>query len=68
MRTIGYFAIGILIGAILLSLWVWVFQALWNFVIAEVFGGPTLGYWHAYALWLIVAAVTGSIKATVSKK
>jgi len=34
---------------------------LWNFVVPQLFDGPTIGFWHAAALMFLVSLLGGMI-------
>lgn len=41
------------------------FMVLWNFVAASL-GAPTLDFWHAWALWALIALVGSAFRSSVS--
>lgn len=45
--------------------WVWMWA--WNLVVPPVFHGPTLTYWQAFALSVLVGLIGSGFKATINK-
>jgi len=43
-------ALAVLLGPVLLMF-------AWNLVVAGLFGGPTIGFWHAFAILVLVGFV-----------
>ena len=66
-----YIAVPIAIGAIVvgcLALSAWLTQWAWNMVIAGLFSGPVLEFWHAVAVVVLVSIVGSAMKSNVSTK
>jgi hypothetical protein len=49
----------IVVVTALLAVWVWVVQWAWNAIVPAVFGGPTIEYWQAAAVLVLVSLFNG---------
>lgn len=64
--------IGIVIGVVVLCFGImclraWFIMLLWNWIMVNLFGVPTLGFWMAFGLYLLCSLLFKS-KVTVNKK
>lgn len=62
----------IVLGVILLigfALFVqpWLLMLLWNWIVPAVFSGPTISYWQAFGITLLISILTGGIKITYKR-
>lgn len=61
-----------LVTAIVLTaldfLWAWIGMLLWNWLVPEVFHGPTVTYWQAFIGVLLLSFVGGFFKSATSSK
>lgn len=46
----------------------WLFQSLWNLTIADIFHGPTLTFWQAAGLWMLIGMIGGLFRSNGKKK
>jgi hypothetical protein len=44
-----------------------VFMVLWNLVVPPLFNGPTLDFWQAWAIWILIGIVGSAFRSVVSK-
>jgi hypothetical protein len=55
---------GLAIAAIcvaLSALMAWLLQALWNWLIPDLFNGPMVTYWQAFGIMLLLSFVKGAV-------
>jgi hypothetical protein len=65
------FGVAFLIVVLILAIFVgvsagiaWIFQSLWNGVLAVVFGLPVLTFWQAWGLWFLIGLIGGLFQST----
>jgi hypothetical protein len=58
-------AIPIVLGIVYVVTWAFMFM--WNFVVPEVFKGPRLDFWHAFALMWLLGFIGGYFRNLSSK-
>lgn len=45
----------------------WLFMLLWNFAAVGVFHAPSLTYWYALAIVILLSIIGGFFRSTVTK-
>lgn len=55
----GMVILGIIIAIILILVFTWIIQLLWNYTITEIFGTRPITFWQALALWILIGLLFG---------
>ena len=56
-----------IVGAINLF-FAWIIQILWNWLLVDLFGFPSVDYWQALGIMVLLSIVGGFFKSSTSKK
>ncbi len=53
----------VLLGCLFFGVVVWLFELLYNYVVPGIFNaGPHLGFWQAFAVYLLISIVFGRLR------